>query len=50
MHSTAENQLHRALDNLGCSPMARSKLGLNIARTAQTFDLARHWQEGGDDA
>jgi hypothetical protein len=28
--------------------MARSKLGLNIARTAQTFDLARHWQEQGD--
>jgi hypothetical protein len=30
------------------SPMARSKLGLNIARTAQTFDLARHWAEDGD--
>lgn len=45
---TAENQLHRALDNLGMSPMARSKLGLNIARTAGAFDLARHWQEDGD--
>jgi hypothetical protein len=28
--------------------MARSKLGLNIARTAQSFDLARHWQEQSD--
>jgi hypothetical protein len=47
---TAENQLHRALDSLGMSPMARSKPGLNIARTAGAFDLARHWQEqGGDD-
>jgi hypothetical protein len=30
------------------SPMARSKLGLNIPRTAQSFDLARHWQEQDD--
>jgi hypothetical protein len=45
----AESALVRALDNLGMSPMARSKLGLNIARTAQGFDLARHWQdEGGE--
>jgi hypothetical protein len=28
--------------------MARSKLGLNIARTGAAFDLARHWQEQGD--
>jgi hypothetical protein len=40
--------LHRCLDSLGMSPMARSKLGLNIARTAQSFDLARHWQEQSD--
>jgi hypothetical protein len=45
-----ESALARALDVLGCSPMARSRLGLNIARTAGAFDLARHWQEqGGDD-
>ncbi len=47
---TAENQLHRALDSLGMSPMARSKLGLNIARAAGSFDLARQWaEEDGDD-
>ncbi len=40
-----ERALQRCLDSLGMSPMARSKLGLNIARTAQTFDLARQWQE-----
>jgi hypothetical protein len=45
---TAENQLHCALDSLGMSPTARSKLGLKIARTAGAFDLARHWQEQGD--
>jgi hypothetical protein len=45
----AEAALHVCLNALGMSPMARSKLGLNIARTAQTFDLARHWQEQGDD-
>jgi hypothetical protein len=46
-----ERALQRCLDSLGMSPMARSRLGLNIARTAQSFDLARHWQEqGGDDA
>ena len=43
-----ERALHRCLDALGTSPMARSKLGLNIARTAQSFDLAQRWaQEGG---
>jgi len=36
-----ERELHRHLDALGMSPMARSKLGLNLARTAQSFDLAR---------
>jgi hypothetical protein len=45
--ATAESQLHRALDNLGWSPMARSKLGLNIARTGAAFDLAR--QSAQDD-
>lgn len=45
---TTENQLHRALDSLGMSPMARSNLGLNVAFTAGAFDLARHWQEQGD--
>jgi hypothetical protein len=44
----AERALARCLDSLGMSPMARSKLGLNIARTAGAFDLARHWQEQGD--
>ena len=44
----AEAALARALDSLGMSPMARSKLGLNIARTAGAFDLARHWQEQDD--
>jgi hypothetical protein len=43
-----ERALHRCLDALGLSPMARSKLGLNIARTAGAFDLARHWQDQGD--
>jgi hypothetical protein len=43
-----ERALERALDNLGMSPIARSKLGLNIARAAQSFDLARHWQEQDD--
>ena len=33
----AEAALQRALDSLGMSPMARSKLGLNIARTAQSL-------------
>jgi hypothetical protein len=30
------------------SPLARSRLGLNIARTAGAFDLARHRQEADD--
>lgn len=37
------------LDALGMTPRSRAKLGLNIARTAQSFDLARHWQEQGGD-
>jgi len=47
-----ERALHRCLDSLGMSPMARSKLGLNLARTAGAFDLARHWQDDptGDSA
>ncbi len=36
-----ERALHRCLDSLGMNPQARSRLGLNIARTAQSFDLAR---------
>jgi len=40
----AERQLNDALDRLGMNPMARSKLGLNIARSQQ-FDLARAWAE-----
>jgi hypothetical protein len=43
----AESALHLCLNSLGMSPMARSKLGLNLAR-AQSFDLARHWQEQDD--
>jgi hypothetical protein len=39
-----EAALNRALDTLGMSPMARSKLGLNIARS-QSFDLAAQWAE-----
>jgi hypothetical protein len=39
----AESALHLCLNSLGMSPMARSKLGLNLAR-AQSFDLAREWQ------
>jgi hypothetical protein len=35
-------------ESLGMTPRSRSKLGLNIARTAQSFDLARHWQGQGD--
>jgi hypothetical protein len=42
-----ENALHRALDVLGMNPASRSKLGLNLAR-AQSFDLARRWQEQDD--
>lgn len=38
----AERQLHEALNALGMTPMARSRLGLNIAR-AQHFDLAQAW-------
>ena len=41
----AERALHRCLDDLGMSPLSRSRLGLNIARTQQSFDLARYWQE-----
>ena len=37
------------LDALGMTPRSRAKLGLNLARTAGAFDLARHWQEQGDD-
>jgi hypothetical protein len=44
----AERALQRAVDNLGMSPMARSRLGLNIARTRAAFDLARHCQAQGD--
>jgi hypothetical protein len=44
-----EGQLQRrALDlarELGLTPLPASKLGLNVARTAQTFDLARHWED-----
>lgn len=40
-----EAALQRALDSLGMSPMARSKLGLNIARTGAAFDLARQWAD-----
>jgi hypothetical protein len=43
-----ERALQRCLDSLGMSPMSRSKLGLNIARTAGAFDLARHRQEQDD--
>jgi hypothetical protein len=32
------------MSTIDMSPMARSKLGLTIARTAQTFNLARPWQ------
>jgi hypothetical protein len=45
----AERALTRCLDSLGMSPMARSKLGLNIARAAGSFDLARQWAEDGDE-
>jgi hypothetical protein len=49
-----ENELKRAFDRdlhvLGLNPVARAQLGLTLAQ-AQSFDLARHWQEqGGDDA
>jgi hypothetical protein len=43
----AERSLQLSLDQLGMTPMARSKLGLRLAQ-AQSFDLARHWQEQGD--
>jgi hypothetical protein len=43
-----ERALQRCLDSRGMTPLARSKLGLNVARRAATFDLARHWQEQGD--
>jgi hypothetical protein len=44
----AEGALHRCLDVLGMNPASRTRLGLNLARAAQSFDLARHWQEQGD--
>lgn len=34
----AERQLHDALDRLGMNPMARSKLGLNLARTHRSLE------------
>jgi hypothetical protein len=43
-----ERALQRCLDSLGMSPMARSRLGLNIARTAGAFDLARQWAAEDD--
>jgi hypothetical protein len=39
--------LQLSLDALGMTPLARSKLGLNI-RTGAAFDLASHWQEQDD--
>jgi hypothetical protein len=45
----AESAYRRALASLGLDPESRVKLGLNLARTAGAFDLARHWQEQGDD-
>ena len=42
-----ERALQRCLDSLGMSPMARSKLGLNIA-PASSFDLAQSWAGEGD--
>jgi hypothetical protein len=42
----AESALNRSLDNLGCNPQARSRLGLNLARAheyvagAQRIDIA----------
>lgn len=41
----AERSLDLALDSLGMNPMARSKLGVNLART---FDAAEYWA-GRDD-
>jgi hypothetical protein len=44
-----ERALQRCLDALGMSPMARSKLGLNVARmAAQRFDLAARWAAEGE--
>jgi hypothetical protein len=33
---------------LGMTPRARAALGVDVVRAAQSFDLARHWQEQGD--
>jgi hypothetical protein len=37
------------LEAMGMSPRSRAKLGLDLART-QTFDLAKHWADGDDQA
>lgn len=44
-----ERALGRALDVLGMNPQSRVRLGLNLARTAGAFDLARHWQQADAD-
>jgi hypothetical protein len=35
-------------ESMGMTPRSRARLGLDLGRAAQSFDLARHWQEQGD--
>jgi Phage terminase, small subunit len=44
----AERQLMRALDNLGMSPAARARLGVDVARSASLLDQADAMRAAGD--
>ena len=35
-------------ESMGMTPRSRARLGLDLGRAAQSFDLARHWQEQDD--
>jgi hypothetical protein len=41
------NQALDLAESMGMTPRSRARLGLDVRR-AETFDLARHWQEQGD--
>ncbi|HEX4189000.1 MAG TPA: hypothetical protein VHY83_13990 [Solirubrobacteraceae bacterium] len=35
-------------ESMGMTPRSRARLRLDLGRAAQSFDLARHWQEQSD--
>jgi hypothetical protein len=34
-------------ESMGMTPRSRARLGIDVGRAAEAFDLARHWQEDG---